>query len=383
MKKNTHTLSELCEVIAGQHIAAALYSDNPDGVPYLTGPADFGYKEPRVTKWTNSPKVFAQDGDILITVKGSGVGKLNLGCNAAIGRQLMAIRPRQGYITQNYLFAFLRAVENRIHGMAQGAAIPGITKQDIANLELYAPPISEQKRIAGILDAADALRVKRRDAIASLNTLLQSTFLTLFGDPITNPMGWKTVKLSSLIEAEDKINYGVVQPGDDYPEGKPLIRVGDFVGGELNKEKIKLISPEIESKYIRSRLNGQELLVSCVGSIGTVCKVPEEAKGFNIARAVARVPLKKDVNRDFMLYCLRSETVQRYFLKETRTVSQPTLNISLIKSAPVIQPPLDLQRHFATIVKSIEEQKAQQRAHLAELDTLFASLQSRAFNGEL
>ena len=99
--------------------------------------------------------------------------------------------------------------------------------------------------------------------------------------------------------------------------------------------------------------------------------------------AVARVPLKEDISRDFMVHCLRSDAVQRHFLKETRTVSQPTLNISLIKTAPVIQPPLDLQRRFAAIVESIERQKVRLRTHLAELDTLFASLQSRAFNGQL
>ena len=84
-----------------------------------------------------------------------------------------------------------------------------------------------------------------------------------------------------------------------------------------------------------------------------------------------------------MLHCLRSEGVQRHFLKETRTVSQPTLNIGLIKNAPVIHPPVDLQRRFAAIVESVEQQKASQRAHLDELDTLFASLQSRAFRGDL
>lgn len=205
----------------------------------------------------------------------------------------------------------------------------------------------------------------------------------MFGDPVTNPKGWEQIELSTLVDVTDRINYGVVQPGDDYPGGRPLIRVGDFVGGGLDMSQVKLIDPEIEKKYRRSRLNGRELLVSCVGSIGAVCKVPEEATGFNIARAVARVPLMNHIDRNFMLYCLRSESVQRHFLKETRTVSQPTLNISLIKTAPVIQPPGELQKRFATIVESIERQKARLRAHLAELDTLFVSLQSRAFQGEL
>ena len=255
--------------------------------------------------------------------------------------------------------------------------------KDVARLHIPLPPLAEQKRIAGILDAADALRAKRREALAELDTLLQSTFLDMFGDPVTNPMGWEVVELVSLIERGDKINYGVVQPGDDFPDGKPLIRVGDFVAGELVTSNLKLIDPAIEGKYQRSRLNGRELLISCVGSIGTVCTVPSEAEGFNIARAVARVPLVEGVDRDFMLHCLRCEAVQRHFFKETRTVSQPTLNIGLIKNAPVIQPPAILRNRFATIVESVEQQKTRQLAHLAELDTLFASLQSRAFRGDL
>ncbi|MDP0492028.1 MAG: restriction endonuclease subunit S [Verrucomicrobiota bacterium JB023] len=271
----------------------------------------------------------------------------------------------------------------QIERRGSGATVKGITQANLGALEIPLPPLAEQKRIAGILDAADALRAKRREALAQLDTLLQSTFLTLFGDPVTNPMGWEQDCLSSLVRPGDKINYGVVQPGDDLPQGKPLIRVGDFVSGELSLKKVKYIDPEIDAKYVRSRLVGDELLVSCVGSIGTVCKVTPQAKGANIARAVARVPLKMEVDRDYMLFCLRSQAVQNYFLKETRTVSQPTLNISLIKSAPVILPPLALQQQFATIVELVERQKERMRAHLAELDALFASLQDRAFKGEL
>jgi type I restriction enzyme S subunit len=230
---------------------------------------------------------------------------------------------------------------------------------------------------------ADALRAKRRECLVRLDALLQSTFLALFGDPIENPMRWEQVHLSDLIADDDRINYGVVQPGDDFPSGKPLVRVGDFLGGELDLTDIKHIDPAIDARYERSRLIGTELLISCVGSIGTVCRVSSAAKGYNIARAVARVPLGKKVEREFMLFCLRSAGVQNYFASETRTVSQPTLNIGLIKAATVTLPPLDLQRRFAAIVESVEHQKALQRAHLAELNALFASLQDRAFNGDL
>ena len=82
---------------------------------------------------------------------------------------------------------------------------------------------------------------------------------------------------------------------------RPLIRVGDFVGGELNLTSLKFIDPKIDAHYERSRLLGSELLVSCVGSIDTVCKVPLEASGYNIARAVARVPLGPSGDRNFRI----------------------------------------------------------------------------------
>jgi type I restriction enzyme S subunit len=283
----------------------------------------------------------------------------------------------------SYVFR-TRHIQKQLDGIKSGTtSVYAIYYKNLQGVRVPLPPLAEQKRIAGILDAADALRAKRREALARLDTLLQATFLDLFGDPVTNPKGWKTTELGELIEKGDTINYGVVQPGDDYANGHPLVRVADLDGGELSTASIKLIDPAIERKYKRSRLNGRELLVSCVGSIGTVCKVPLSAKGFNVARAVARVPLVDSIERDFMLHCLRTTAVQRHFQKETRTVSQPTLNIAVIKTAPVIQPPMALQSRFARIAEVVEGQKVQQRGHLAELDTLFASLQSRAFRGDL
>jgi type I restriction enzyme S subunit len=307
-----------------------------------------------------------------------------LECEAATNQAIVGVIPKhEDMFDGRFLEYSLQQKTTELERKARGVAQSNINGAVLKATELPLPPLTEQKRIAGILDAADALRSKRRAALAELDTLLQSTFLDMFGDPVTNPMGWEQTELDTLIEDNDRINYGVVQPGDDYPDGRPLIRVGDFGEGRLETKTIKLIDPQIEQKYKRSRLNGSELLVSCVGSIGTVCKVPTEATGFNIARAVARVPLRKDISRDFMLYCLRSKAVQRHFLKETRTVSQPTLNISLIKTAPVIQPPAELQHRFSTIVESVDQQKTRMNTHLTELDTLFASLQSRAFNGEL
>ena len=397
MKLQTRALSEIAEQIRGVTYGKqdATKTALPGYVPVLRAGniTDNGLTFDDLVYVPSSkvsPKQRIKKDDIVIAASSGSLDVVGKAARAledfsgGFGAFCKVLRPRSE-VNAAFFSHYFKTPEYRkiISSLAAGANINNLRNGDLDDLQIPLPPLAEQKRIAAILDTADALRAKRREALAQLDTLLQSTFLTLFGDPVTNPLGWEQVELGDLIADDDRINYGVVQPGDEYPGGKPLIRVGDFVGGELDLSGIKFIDPKIDAQYERSRLLGTELLVSCVGSIGTVCRVPTEAKGHNIARAVARIPLGPKVEREFMLFCLRSAGVQNYFASETRTVSQPTLNIGLIKTATVTLPPLPLQQKFAAIVESIERQKTTQRAHLAELDALFASLQHRAFRGEL
>jgi len=204
----------------------------------------------------------------------------------------------------------------------------------IGNLKTIAvsvPPLAEQLRIAEVLDRAEALRAQRRAALAELDTLARSIFLNLFGDPTTNPKGWPTKSLASLVRNDDTINYGVVQPGDNVEDGVPLVRVGDLVDGRVNHELLKRIAPSIEASYKRSRLRGDEILVSCVGSAGVVALADKSVRGFNVARAVARIPLAETTDRVFMAAYLETDFIQRYFTNELRTVSQPTPLLSLMR----------------------------------------------------
>ena len=271
----------------------------------------------------------------------------------------------------------------RISALAAGANINNLRSEHLDEMQIPLPSLAEQRRIAEVLDRADALRAKRRAALAQLDSLTQSIFLDMFGDPTSNPKGFPRVQLASLIRKNDTINYGVVQPGDDTDEGVPLIRVGDLQGDEIDHVGLKRIALSIEATYKRSRLHGDEILVSCVGSIGLVLLADASLKGFNIARAVARIPLADKVDRIFVAAYLKTNFVQRYFTNELRTVSQPTLNIKQLSETLVLLPPIEQQYEFARRITAIEKLKTTQRTALAELDALFASLQHRAFRGEL
>ena len=291
--------------------------------------------------------------------------------------------PKADLLDSQYLYYWLKANKEYLQDLGVGATFKEISKTVIANVEIPLPPLSEQRRIASILDQADELRQKRQQAIEKLDQLLQATFIDMFGDPEKNPKKWNKVVLGDICDQKDRVNYGVVQPGNEFEGGVPLIRVGDIDGGILSFHLIKRIDPEIEKDYSRSRIKGNEVLVSCVGSIGTIAKVPNEAIGFNIARAITRVPLQDKRIINFVAECLKTEAIQNYFKKNTRTVSQPTLNVSFVKETEIIFPNEEKILDFCKIVDKVEFQKELLQKALVMQESLFQSLQNQAFNGTL
>ncbi len=142
------TIGDLIYLVSGQHLKADEYFENPESgsIPYLTGPAEFGRVSPNPTRFTKERRAVAQAGDILITCKGSGVGKLNIAsCETAISRQLMAARPI--VLSTDFLGMLLASLEEQIRRKIVGIAIPGISREDILDAPIMVPPLAEQARI--------------------------------------------------------------------------------------------------------------------------------------------------------------------------------------------------------------------------------------------
>lgn len=145
-------LGDICELISGQHIMSEDYNENGEGTPYLTGPFDFGTINPVISKWTTKPKVIAKQNDILITVKGSGIGKLNI-LNipeVSISRQLMAIRST--VLDSSFLYTILFDLYDHFQKEGVGAAIPGLDRNDILSLKIPLPPLNIQRQIVSRIE---------------------------------------------------------------------------------------------------------------------------------------------------------------------------------------------------------------------------------------
>jgi len=347
----------------------------------------------RVPRPKNLADLIAEPGDILFNATNSPelVGKSALFpgydepvtfSNHFIRLRFDAKRVVPGYVVRWLHEQWMRRTFDNMCKRWVNQASVG--KNDLLSLSLPLPPLKDQERITEILDHADSLRRLRQHAIDRLNSLGQAVFNKMFGEQAGNPKRWRTGELMEIVLDDDQINYGVVQPGVETESGVPLVRVADLLAPAIDIAALKKIDAEIESKYKRSRLRGDEVLVGCVGSIGAVTIAHSGMRGVNIARAVGRIPVDpRKANPQFIAEHLKTRSSQNYFRAETRTVAQPTLNIKQLKETPIMLPPLEKQKEFSHIAREVEKEKTSSSAYLESLNAFFSTLQNRAFRGEL
>ena len=253
--------------------------------------------------------------------------------------------------------------------------------KDVARLQIPLPPLDQQKRIAGILDAADALRAKRREALVQLDTLLQSTFLDMFGDLVTNPMGWDVVAFESI---------GNSRLGKMLDKGKevgdcqfPYLANTNVQWGRFDLTALRTMDFS-ESDCEEFKLEDGDLLICEGGEVGRTAIWRGAHDRIYFQKALHRVRLDPTAAvPEYVFQFMWFMAKNGGFRDLTTSATIPHLTGVKLKRLRCPRPPLELQNRYAAIVKSVEQQKACQRTHLAELDTLFASLQSRAFRGDL
>jgi type I restriction enzyme S subunit len=146
-------LGEVMLLISGQHLKPEEYNEEKVGIPYITGPADFRESNPIAKKWTQIKKAVALRNDILLTVKGAGVGKVNLVGfeEVAISRQLMSIRPLK-IESQGFIYNFFLVCQKKLNKSSIGIAIPGITRDNVQRLSFPLPPLPEQLETVNRVD---------------------------------------------------------------------------------------------------------------------------------------------------------------------------------------------------------------------------------------
>jgi type I restriction enzyme S subunit len=332
----------------------------------------------------NDAKIL-KEGDLLVSTANSWnlVGKCcwvpSLDYSATAGGFIAVLRGDKRKIELRYLYHWFNSPDTQSDARNCGRQTTNISNMDIGRclaLKIPLPSLPEQRRIAAILDKADALRAKRREAIAKLDQLLQSVFLDMFGDPVTNPKGWPIGKLADLGELDRGVSRHRPRGARELLGGNhPLIQTGDVArsGG-----------------YIRdfgTTYSDAGLAQSKKWSAGTLCiTIAANIADTGILTFDACFPdsvvgftANQTSNAEFVQTLM--SFLREILEKRAPQVAQKNINLAILRELPVPVPPAEQQRKWAEFSSRIEQLKQHFRIAEAYSSKLFVSIQQNAFAG--
>ena len=286
-----------------------------------------------------------------------------------------------------YFAHFFRTQQyrQRVSSLAAGVNINNLRNEHLDEIKIPIPSLRMQWRIAKILDKADALRAKRRAALAQLDTLTQSIFLDMFGDPATNSKGWPVVTIADICEVKGGKRLPKGEEYSSTPTPHRYIRVVDLKAGRVDEAKLVFLRPEIQAQIARYVVNFGDMIISIAGSIGLVAPVPATLDGVNLTENAAKLVPRRGGELDavFLAAYLQTPHAQSQIRSHVGQVTIGKLALFRIEKIKVSLPELALQREFVLRISALRDHDTVLRRAQLELDALFASLQQRAFRGEL
>jgi type I restriction enzyme S subunit len=305
------------------------------------------------------------------------------------GMNLLCLRTDRGKLLPEFAKYLMRGVEfrSRLSNFINKAVNQAsVSIGNLTTIPVTVPPLAEQRRIAEVLDRAEALRAKRRAALAQLDSLTQSIFLNLFGDPATNPKGWPKVEMEHLFSASPI--FGTMIPPRVDGGAWLSLRVGNIQDWQLDLTDQKFVELPASTVERHSVRDGDVLLARAIASrehLGKAVVVYPNGGQWAFDSHLMRLRFNAEkAEPEFIRYLLMTAGGRSLFLRVTRrSAVQFNINTKEIAALLIPIPPIDMQREFARRVAAVEKLKEGERASLAEMDALFASLQHRAFRGEL
>lgn len=366
------TLGEACELYQPKTISSAeLVADGEYpvyGANGVIGKFDkFNHAEPQ----------------LLITCRGATCGSVNVSQpNSWINGNAMVVKPRDISVDLDYLKHLFQGGLD-LTAVITGAAQPQITRQSLAPLKVRFPVPTEQRRIAAILDQANALRTKRREALTQLDSLTQSIFIEMFGDTSISSNQWPVVGIEKVCELIiDCVNR--TAPIADEPTPYKMIRTTNVKSGKVNLSDVRFVTEDTFYRWNRRATPKRgDVLLTREAPVGETGILNSDDNVFLGQRLMLYRTNLKVMAPEYLLFSFQSPFLQNQFSRHGSGSTVKHLPLPACRNFQILLPPIKIQNEFATRVTIIENLKANCLRSLAELDTLFACLQHRAFRGEL
>jgi type I restriction enzyme S subunit len=337
---------------------------------------------PENSLFTNESGVYVEETDLIIAWDGANAGKVGIGFKGVIGSTLARLKLKSSSIFPRYLFWYLESKNSLIKSQRTGATIPHVNGNALKEIQIPLPPLAAQKRIADLLDAADALRRKDQELLKKYDELAQAIFIDMFGDPVKNEKGWEVKRIDEICNVTKLAGY-------EYTEHIKYKDVGEIAvirGLNVKNEKLKLhdvkfIDRNISDNLKRSKLYIGDVVMTYIGvNIGDVAIIESNDK-YHLAPNVAKITPKFNevLNSFYLLKFLAFSKSQ--FEKYTTNTAKQALNMGNIRELKMMVPNIELQNEYERKYLNLREQV--EISTLKSSEKLFNSLIQKAFNCEL
>jgi type I restriction enzyme S subunit len=302
--------------------------------------------------------------------------------DVAINQDLRVAYPHQN-LDRRYLLWFIISNARLFESLGSGATVKGITLDKLRDLQIPLPPLAEQKRIAAILDKADAICRKLQQSLRLSDDFLRSVFLDMFGDPVTNPKGWDN---SSVLGEVAEIVSGVTK-GRNLDGKKtreiPYLAVANVQDKRLNLVAVKAI-PATNEEIQKYRLVKNDLLLTEGGDpdkLGRGTLWNDELAECIHQNHIFRVRLTHpEIHPVFLNWLVGSERGKKYFLRSAKqTTGIASINMTQLRAFPMLIPPFLVQKQFAALIQAVAKKTMKLTLQARTAEELFSSLRQRAF----
>lgn len=293
----------------------------------------------------------------------------------------------ENILNRDYLFYFLnsRQFRDQIERLITGSAQPNFGPSHLMQVKLYLPPLPDQKRIAAILDKADAVRRKRQETIQLLDEFLRSVFLEMFGDPVRNEKCFPIVRIDDISSHVSSGSTPLGGKSTYLSTGVLFIRSQNVHMNKLSYDDIAYISEDVHKSMQRSWVKNGDVLLNITGaSIGRVAYYTGDDDTANVNQHVCIIrPIRDKIFPEYLSFFISQPTYQDLILSKNSGATRQAFTFEQIKKFNIFLPPISLQREFANIVEKTNQHKHLLEKSLAGMEESFNCIIQKAFRGEL
>lgn len=321
----------------------------------------------------------ASSGDIILAITSEDV-EGSCKCTAWIGDYDIAVGAHAAIFKHRQVPKYIAyCFRSRNFGIqkakyAKGFKVTEIKPSEVALIEIPVPPIEEQQRIVTELDLLSSIIEKQKAQLKELDTLAQSIFYDMFGDPVTNEKGWEITTIGNCFPY---IKNGANIKQDKNADGYPISRIETLSSGKFNRDRLGYANIYSLEKYSDYILNSHDLLVSHINSKSYIGRTVEYISKMNevIIHGMNLLRLKENanvINSTYYTYYTHDDAYKSSIAKIRKdAVNQSSFSIADFKTIKILLPPLSLQQQFADKIQSIESQKSAITKSIAETQKLF------------